>query len=438
MSATRTNRLGLPKGMSARHPTSAAFAPNVYKSATATTQGNAEEESESSTQQPTSKALKHKLSAAAAFSNLHVKKREERENASNERPSNLKVWVLASRPHTLTASIAPVLVGAALTSFHDRNYVPVSSADEEATESVISISVLAILWASFACLIQLGTNLHNDYADFVKGADDHRRIGQARATQRGWLTPLQTASGATLCLGLASAIGLYLAYIAGTCTADTSNGSTCTSMYGLDKATLFIVATSVFNAVAYTGGPYPLGYIGLGSISIGYSGLGDIFVFLYFGLVATLGVPYLYLRSCGNTESAFLLLLDNELFRRALHAAIPVGNLATAIIVVNNLRDRKTDIGANKRTLAVRFGEWFARIEYAVLVLSSYAFLFALAKSYEDAMILPLLSLPVAMPQLDAVAFGDKDGSALNDHVGGTARLQLLFCLLLVLGIQLS
>ena len=420
-----TNRLGLPRGMSARHPSSAAFAPNVYKSAT-TTQGNAEEE-ESTQQQPTSKALKHKLSAAAAFSNLHAKKREERKN--NERPSNLKVWVLASRPHTLTASIAPVLVGAALTSFHARN-VSVSSADEKATEAV-SISFLAILWASFACLIQLGTNLHNDYADFVKGADDHRRIGQARATQRGWLTPLQTASGATLCLGLASAIGLYLAYIAGI---DTSAGS----MYGLDKATLFIVASSVFNAVAYTGGPYPLGYIGLGSISIGYSGLGDIFVFLYFGLVATLGVPYLYLRSCGNTESPFLLLLDNELFRRAFHAAIPVGNLATAIIVVNNLRDRKTDIGANKRTLAVRFGEWFARIEYAVLVLSSYAFLFALAKSYEDAMILPLLSLPVAMPQLEAVAFGDKDGSALNDHVGGTARLQLLFCLLLVLGIQLS
>jgi 1,4-dihydroxy-2-naphthoate octaprenyltransferase len=134
-----------------------------------------------------------------------------------------------------------------------------------------------------------------------------------------------------------------------------------------------------------------------------------------------------------------LLLLGNRLFRRAFHAAIPIGNLATAIIVVNNLRDRKTDVLAQKRTTAVRFGETFARSEYALLVLSSYAFLFVLAKStYEDAWVLPLLSLPAAMPQLEAVALGGKDGAALNDHVGGTARLQLLFCLLLVLGINLS
>ena len=351
----------------------------------------------------------------------NVRKRDD--DTALERPSNAKVWILASRPHTLTASIAPVLVGAALTSYHHSKLLATPSAAIGDGRSNSSIAALSAAWGAFACLVQLGTNLHNDYADFVKGADDENRVGQARATQKGWLTPRQTAGGATLCLALATVIGLYLAHIAGT-------GS---DYYGFDGTSLFIVASSVFNAVAYTGDPR------FGSISIGYSGLGDIFVFLYFGLVATLGVPYLYLRSHGNSESPLLLLLGNHLFRRAFHAAIPIGNLATAIIVVNNLRDRKTDVLAQKRTTAVRFGETFARSEYALLVLSSYAFLFVLAKStYEDAWILPLLSLPVAMPQLEAVALGGKDGAALNDHVGGTARLQLLFCLLLVLGINLS
>lgn len=402
--------------MSARHPSAAAFAPNVYKS-------SATGEAAISNKQ---KALS-KFKAAAAMTGMHgrqqndqKRKSQEEEEEKEQRPSNLKVWVLASRPHTLTASIAPVLVGAALTSYH------------HAKEMVVgdnNIMALSVAWGAFACLIQLGTNLHNDYADFVKGADNEKRVGQARATQKGWLTPRQTAGGATLCLALATAIGLYLANIAAT-------GS---DFYGFDAPSLFIVASSVFNAVAYTGGPYPLGYVGLGSVSIGYSGLGDIFVFLYFGLVATLGVPYLYLRSHGNVESPLLLLLDNGLFRRSFHASLPIANLATAIIVVNNLRDRKTDVEAQKLTTAVRFGETFARSEYAFLVLSSYAFLFVLAKStYENAWILPLLSLPVAMPQLEAVALGGKDGAALNEHVGGTARLQLLFCLLLVLGINLS
>lgn len=401
--------------MSARHPSAAAFAPNVYKSSAA----------EATTISNKKKALS-KFKAAAAMTGMQGRqqndqKRKSQEEKKEQRPSNLKVWVLASRPHTLTASIAPVLVGAALTSYHH--------AKEEMMVGDNNIVALSVAWGTFACLIQLGTNLHNDYADFVKGADNEKRVGQARATQKGWLTPRQTAGGATLCLALATAIGLYLAHIAAT-------GS---DFCGFDGPSLFIVASSVFNAVAYTGGPYPLGYVGLGSVSIGYSGLGDIFVFLYFGLVATLGVPYLYLRSHGNAESPLLLLLDNDLFRRSFHASLPIANLATAIIVVNNLRDRKTDVEARKLTTAVRFGETFARSEYALLVLSSYAFLFVLAKStYEDAWILPLLSLPVAMPQLEAVALGGKDGAALNEHVGGTARLQLLYCLLLVLGINLS
>jgi 1,4-dihydroxy-2-naphthoate octaprenyltransferase len=407
--------------MSARHPSSAAFAPNVYSSRAAT-------ESTSRQRQALSK-----FKAAAAMTGIHGRRQNDKRTKANqekedERPSTFKVWVLASRPHTLTASIAPVLVGAALTSYHHAKAMTIHAVGG-GSNSGNNAFALSVAWGTFACLIQLGTNMHNDYADFVLGADNEKRVGQARATQKGWLTPRQTAGGATLCLALATALGLYLAHKAGT-------GS---DFYGFDGPSLFIVVSSVFNAVAYTGGPYPLGYVGLGSVSIGYSGLGDLFVFLYFGLVATLGVPYLYLRTHGNDDSPLLLLLGNDLFRRAFHAALPIGNFATAIIVVNNLRDRKTDVQAQKLTTAVRFGETFARTEYALLILSSYVFLFILAKStYEDAWILPLLSLPVAMPQLEAVALGGKDGAALNEHVGGTARLQLLFCLLLVLGINLS
>lgn len=345
--------------------------------------------------------------------------------SSSDRPSTLKVWVAASRPHTLTASVAPVLVGAAVVTW--RHAESAAAASPPASDAA-GIGQISLAFGAFACLIQLGTNLHNDYADFVRGADDESRVGQARATQKGWLTPGQTAGGATACLLLAAAIGLGLSNLA-------ARGGTGTAF---DAPMLFVVCSSVFNAVAYTGGPYPLGYIGLGNLSIGYSGLGDVFVFLYFGLVATLTVPYLYLRVCGSVDSVLLLLLHDDLLRRALHAAVPIGNLATAIIVVNNLRDRRTDRRVGKRTLAVRLGGAFARWEYAALVLSSYAALFPLASAYGPEWILPLASFPLAVPQLRAVAMGAKDGSALNDHVGGTARLQLAFCILLVLAMRLS
>ena len=345
---------------------------------------------------------------------------------ASERPSTLRVWAVASRPHTLTASIAPVLVGSCL--------APLAS--PFAAPYVLSN---CLLFATFACLVQLGTNLHNDYADFVKGADDERRVGQARATQRGWLTPAQTAGGATVTLVAASAIGLYLTISAGRAS---GTGS-------VDPTFTITVATSVFNAVAYTGGPYPLGYVGLGDVSIGYSGLGDVFVFLYFGIVATLGVPYLCLRSAGDGRpTSELLFLGDHAggsgesggLLTSLLASVPVGFLATAIIVVNNLRDRKTDVGAGKRTTAVRFGESFARAQYAALAVGSYGALpfLAYGKNRPFLWLLPLLSAPVAIPQLRAVAMGGKDGADLNDHVGGTAQLQLLYCFLLCLGVWLE
>jgi 1,4-dihydroxy-2-naphthoate octaprenyltransferase len=260
-------------------------------------------------------------------------------------------------------------------------------------------------------LIQLGTNLHNDYADFVMGAETDQRVGQARATQKGWLSPEQTCAGSTLALTLAFAIGLQLIY---------KNG-----MY--DGLLWFIILSSIFDAVAYTEGPFLLGYIGLANVSIAYSGLGDVFCFFYFGLVATLTIPYLL---CYNGDY-------DETWQRlspCFGPALQLGFLATAIIVVNNLRDRHTDVHANKRTLAVRFGGTFCRVEYTVLLLLSYVFVIQQYIQSNDSnyRLLPFLSLPLAI--LEVQAIWTKEGADLNLHVGGTARLQLAFCILLSLG----
>ena len=180
---------------------------------------------------------------------------------------------------------------------------------------------------------------------YSTGADTDKRVGQARATQKGWLTPYETCRGCVICLSLALLMGTWLLI---------SSSESCNPTPSLDPIMVFIVASSIFNAVAYTGGPFPLGYIhaSLGSISIGYSGLGDLFVFLYFGVVATMGVPYLYLTKikCFDITSAIFdksnLSDSNKLqlqsLRKIFIHSIPVGFLATGIIVVNNLRDRHT------------------------------------------------------------------------------------------------
>lgn len=262
----------------------------------------------------------------------------------------------------------------------------------------------------------------------------NHQVGQPRATQMGWLTPQQTARGATICLLLAMILGLHLSRL------NVLDDTGVRRIETWDGIMLFITFSSMFNAVAYTGGPYPLGYIGLAHISIGYAGLGDLFVFLYFGLVATMTVPYLYLHSfISSSSSSIDLILHHPLMHRSFHLALPIGFLATAIIVVNNLRDRKTDVVAKKMTLAVRLGESFARNEYIFLLGSSYLLLLPLAIVHSFSWIivlLPFLTLPLAIPQLKAVGFGGKDGKALNEHVGGTARVQLFFCITLALAIR--
>lgn len=338
------------------------------------------------------------------------------------RPSKLKVWVLAARPHTLTASISPVLVGASLVHHYQKH--------NNMLISPYSVSLMTLTFMAFAGLIQLGTNLHNDYADFVKGADTNERVGQARATQKGWLTPFETATGASFCLILASFLGFAL--------------MVQTGRYQ-DPYLIFMVVSSVFNAVCYTGGPYPLGYIGLGHLSIGYSGLGDLFVFIYFGFVATCTVPYCFLCQILDSPSVSTLnVFHHELFVTSVIVALPVSFLATAIIVVNNLRDRHTDVKVGKNTLAVRFGETFARNEYKALVQGSYIMLVPIAwrlkylyGSTEPLWVyFPLLSILRAKSELKALSSKGKDGAALNEHVGGTARLQFMFCIMLVIALR--
>lgn len=366
-------------------------------------------------------------------------------------PPKFKVWILASRPHTLTASIVPVLVSTALITHYISSSTSSTSHDNDQQQQLYySQYYLGFCFALFACLIQLGTNLHNDYADFIKGADTETRVGQARATQKGWLTPYETAFGSTFCLFLAFILGCYLTWLSTTWMS--------TGFIVIDYYMVFVTISSVFNAFCYTGGHYPLGYIGLGHLSIGYSGLGDLFVFLYFGIVATVTVPYLYLvqqqqqqgrqsSSSSNNSSESIIFGGHELMWISFLTAIPIGFLATAIIVVNNLRDRETDIVAEKKTMAVRFGEWFSRFEYTFFVIGSYLFLIPLHKvlmiNDDDNcegywLFLPLLSFPMAWKELKAVGFGGKDGAALNQHVGGVAKIQLIYSILLILGLNFS
>lgn len=290
-----------------------------------------------------------------------------------DRPSTLGVWWAAARPATLTASIAPVAVGTGL-----------AHADGVLRPDAAMAALLG------AMLIQIGTNFFNDYADFEKGADTEDRLGPARAAQKGWLTPRQVLAGAILAFAAAVAVGSYLVWLHG-------------------WPLVAIGLLSVACGVAYTGGPFPLAYVGLG----------DLFVMLFFGLVAVGGT---YFVQAGTVSAGALL------------AGTAVGALGTGILVVNNLRDRHTDAAANKRTLVVRFGAAFARWEYTLLVGGAFVAVVVsvVLELAPRGTLLALGALPLAAREIRAV--WRKDGAALNAHLGGTARLQLVFSLLLAGG----
>ena len=269
----------------------------------------------------------------------------------------MKAWILAIRPATLMAAVGPVAVGTALAPADGAAHAPA-----------------AVAALAGALLIQVGTNLVNDLADFRRGADDDDRLGPARAVQKGWLGQRAVAWGAALSFLAAVGVGTYL------------------------------VSRGVTAGSAYTAGPFPLGY----------HGLGDVFVLAFFGLAAVCGTYYVQALTVTPATVA---------------AALAVGAPTTAILVVNNLRDRNTDARAGKRTLAVRFGATFARLEYAGLL--AMAYIVAAAQGWW----VPFASLPFALVQVRALRTAD--GVALNPHLGRTAGLGLLFSLLLALEVAL-
>jgi len=287
-----------------------------------------------------------------------------------------RVWWLGARPATLVAAIGPVLVGTA---------VGVREAG-----AVRWLPFLAALLA--AVLIQIGTNYANDLFDYLKGADRPERVGPARITARGLVTVSQMRWAVGLTFGAATLLGLYLVWIGG-------------------WPILAIGLASIAAGILYTAGPWPLGYIGLG----------DLFVFVFFGLVAVCGSAYLQ----SGTVSGLALL-----------AAIPVGFLITAILVVNNLRDIPTDRAAGKRTLAVRIGERATRWQYAALVLGAYVvpLVIVLAGWTGPATLLAWLSLPLAVRLVRLVLDGAR-GPALNPVLKRTGQLQLLFAALFAVGL---
>ncbi len=289
-----------------------------------------------------------------------------------------RLWLLAARPRTLPAAVAPVLVGTAL-ALTDDVFRPLAF-------------VAALVGSVF---IQIGTNLSNDYSDARRGADTEDRLGPVRVTAGGLLPPRRVLVGTYLAFGIAVAAGAYLAAVAG-------------------WELLVVGVLSILAGVLYTGGPRPYGY----------EGLGEVFVFLFFGVVAVVGSYYV------QTE---------ELVWEAFALSVPVGLLAAAILVVNNVRDVDTDRRAGKRTLAVKLGRDRARGLFVAMLAVSFAAPLgvALAGGLSWWLALTLLAWPLAVPLVRTVR-SRTDGPALNEALASTGRLLAVFSLLLSAGILLS
>lgn len=289
-----------------------------------------------------------------------------------------RAWILASRPKTLTAAAAPVVVGTGLASFHG---------------TAAALPALAALLG--ALLIQVATNLANDYYDFVRGGDTEERVGPLRVTQAGVLPPETVKRGMVVVLAAALAVGIYLAWVGG-------------------WPIVVIGLASLVCAVAYTGGPYPLAY----------HGLGDLFVFVFFGLVAVGGTVYVQGLSWPPD---------------ALLAGAGMGALNTAILVVNNLRDIPTDAKAGKRTLAVRLGPAGTKAEYMLLMAVAAAVpVVGVARfAWPVASLAALLAVPVGLPAFRRV-LTFQDPRELLPALGQTSRVVALYGLLLALGLALG
>jgi 1,4-dihydroxy-2-naphthoate octaprenyltransferase len=286
-------------------------------------------------------------------------------------------WLLATRPKTLPAAVTPVVVGTG---------VAIAAGGFHTGAAIAAFAV--------ALLLQIAANLANDVFDFRRGADTEERLGPTRVTQSGLIPPQQVMIATAVTIALAMVAGLYLVYRGG-------------------WPILVLGIAAILSALAYTGGPLP----------IGYHGLGEVFVFIFFGLVAVAGTAYVQI---------------GELTALAMAASVPVGLLATAILVVNNLRDIDTDRVAGKRTVAVRLGRERTIGEYTLLLAISYLSLpvIWLAGLSGFAVLLPVVTLPRAIKLVKSVS--TVRGRALNPLLAGTAQLLLFFGLLLTVGIVVA
>jgi 1,4-dihydroxy-2-naphthoate polyprenyltransferase len=289
----------------------------------------------------------------------------------------LRIWAMAARPRTLPAAVAPVLVGTALAG---------SEGD------VRPLAFCAALVGSI--FIQIGTNLSNDYSDARRGADTEERLGPVRVTAGGLVPPRKVLVATWLAFAIAVAAGAYLIALVG-------------------WELLAVGAASILAGVLYTGGPRPYGY----------EGLGELFVFGFFGVVAVTGSYYV------QTE---------ELSWLALGLSVPVGLLAAAILVVNNIRDVDTDRRAGKRTLAVRLGRDRARRLFALSVTLPFAIVVAIAAiDARPELLLALLPAPLVLPLVRTVS-SRTDGPSLNGALARCGALLALFSLFLSAGLLLS
>jgi 1,4-dihydroxy-2-naphthoate polyprenyltransferase len=293
-------------------------------------------------------------------------------------PIRLYYWLSAIRPRTLPVAVVPVLVGKAI-ALHDLGvlYLPVA---------------LGALLA--ALLVQIATNLHNDVADFERGADDpNTRLGPRRATAEGWINPAAVKRAAVLAFSGAGALGLWLAWVAG-------------------WPVLVIGVASIACAWAYSGGARP----------IAYSSLGEFFVWLFFGVIAVAGSYYL---QAGRFDAV------------SLAAGAVLGLPAAAVLVVNNHRDRENDRRAGRRTFAVVFGPRASEIEYGVLMLLPFLLLLPAALTGGTGWLVPLLAVPWAVVLVRRFVTAPAP-PVLNRLLADTARLQVLFGLLLCAGIYVG
>lgn len=293
------------------------------------------------------------------------------------RPTPWRIWLAASRPRTLPAAIAPVMAGSAL-AWHDGHFQ----------------SWAALACGVFALLIQIGTNFANDYYDYVKGADTAERVGPQRAVAAGWVTPARMRQVMMGVFAVAFLVGLSLLRFGG-------------------WPLLGIGVGSIVCGIAYTGGPYPLGY----------NGLGDLFVFIFFGLVAVCATYFV--QTGGITEISILV-------------ASGIGLLATNILVVNNYRDLETDLKAGKRTLVVRLGRRAARMQFGgSLLLALIVPVALMILGFRAWVLLPLLLVPMAGRHYLRLQRSTTPQQLIT-LLGDTGKLLALYAVLLSAGLMLS